>query len=87
MSHSEEATVTSKGQVTIPKRVRDRLEIESGTRLAFVLEDDGSVRVYPKKEPTERLEEVKERLADREVDVTQLPEQSRGEWGSDRDGP
>ena len=87
MSHSEEATVTSKGQVTIPKRIRDRLEIESGTRLAFVLEDDGSVRVYPKKEPTERLEEVKERLADREVDATRLREQSRGEWGSDRDGP
>lgn len=30
------ATVTSKGQVTIPKEVRDELGIETGTKLYFV---------------------------------------------------
>lgn len=38
-------TVTSKGQITLPKAVRDHLGATQGTRLEFVLEDGGvSVR-------------------------------------------
>lgn len=40
------ATVTSKGQVTIPKAIRDALGIVAQSRLLFVLEGD-SVRVVP----------------------------------------
>jgi AbrB family looped-hinge helix DNA binding protein len=36
------ATVTSKGQVTIPVEVRERLGIEAGTRVQFVASGDGS---------------------------------------------
>jgi antitoxin PrlF len=36
-------TVTSKGQVTIPKAVRDRLGIVPGSRVAFELADDGRI--------------------------------------------
>ena len=39
------ATVTSKGQVTIPKEVRELMAIETGDRLAFDLEGDGRLRV------------------------------------------
>ncbi len=39
------STVTSKGQVTIPKVVRERMGIDEGTRLVFV--DDGDrILVY-----------------------------------------
>lgn len=31
------STVTSKGQVTIPKRVRDQLGLKSGSKVEFVL--------------------------------------------------
>lgn len=34
------ASVTSKGQVTIPKPIRDLLQIKTGDRLDFVVEDD-----------------------------------------------
>lgn len=34
------ARVTSKGQVTIPKLVRERLELEPGDQLEFELEGD-----------------------------------------------
>ncbi len=36
-------TVTSKGQVTIPKTVRDRLGILKGDAVEFQLADDGRV--------------------------------------------
>jgi antitoxin PrlF len=36
-------TVTSKGQVTIPKPVRDRLGIERGDAVEFELAPDGRV--------------------------------------------
>ncbi len=36
-------TVTSKGQVTIPKPVRDRLGIVPGSAVAFELAPDGRV--------------------------------------------
>ena len=39
------ARVTSKGQVTIPKRVRNLMAIETGDRLAFEFFEDGSLHV------------------------------------------
>ena len=41
------ATVTSKGQVTIPKKVRDALEIGPGDRVSFVIREDGVVELRP----------------------------------------
>lgn len=41
------AVVTSKGQITIPKEVRDSLGLVPGSRLAFRLRDDGVVEVQP----------------------------------------
>jgi AbrB family looped-hinge helix DNA binding protein len=42
-----EATITSKGQITIPKPVRDALRLRKGDRVDFVLETDGTVRLLP----------------------------------------
>lgn len=39
------ATVTSKGQVTIPKAVRDLLRVDAGDQIDFVLTDGGDVVV------------------------------------------
>ena len=39
------AKVTSKGQVTIPKKVRELVAMETGDRLAFDLEEGGRLRV------------------------------------------
>ncbi|MGJ9615107.1 AbrB/MazE/SpoVT family DNA-binding domain-containing protein [Actinotignum sp. GS-2025e] len=40
----ESAKVMAKGQVTVPKSVRNRLGVDSGDRLVFVVDDD-EVRV------------------------------------------
>jgi antitoxin PrlF len=37
------STVTSKGQTTIPKDVRDRLHVQAGDRIEFVIQDGAVV--------------------------------------------
>lgn len=41
------ATVTSKGQVTIPKSIRDAFNIKPGDRIEFFIDDQGRVIVWP----------------------------------------
>lgn len=41
------ATLTSKGQVTLPAPIRAALKLDAGARLDFILQDDGSIRVVP----------------------------------------
>jgi AbrB family looped-hinge helix DNA binding protein len=44
-----EATVTSKGQVTVPSALRQALGVTPGDRLRFVRAPDGSVRLEARK--------------------------------------
>ncbi|MFV0278450.1 MAG: AbrB/MazE/SpoVT family DNA-binding domain-containing protein [Parahaliea sp.] len=41
------STVTSKGQITIPRDVRTRLNIETGDKVAFNVDDQGRVYFVP----------------------------------------
>ena len=41
------ATLTSKGQTTIPKEIRDFLGVGPGDKLDFVVESDGRVILRP----------------------------------------
>jgi len=45
------ATVTSKGQVTIPKKIRDRLGINVGDRFEFVVDEEGNLVGTPLRTP------------------------------------
>lgn len=40
------ATLTSKGQITLPQPVRQALGLEAGDKIDFVAEADGGFRVY-----------------------------------------
>ena len=42
-----EATVTSKGQVTLPRELRRRLGIQRGSRIRFSIGAGGAVKVEP----------------------------------------
>ena len=39
------STLTSKGQVTVPKQVRERLGLRPGDRVNFAIEEGGEVRL------------------------------------------
>lgn len=56
-----EATLSSKGQATIPKAVRERLRIKPGDRFKFFFHPDG-VMILPRI-PTRRLRGTVPKLA------------------------
>ena len=41
-----ESTITSKGQTTLPKAVREALAVKSGDRVRYII-GDGIVRIVP----------------------------------------
>jgi AbrB family looped-hinge helix DNA binding protein len=43
-----ESAITSKGQATIPKAIRDHLQLKAGDRIKFFIHPDGSVVLLPK---------------------------------------
>ena len=49
------ATLTSKGQVTIPKPVREALGIDAGDEIDFVLAANGSVRLEVRRRDVREL--------------------------------
>ncbi len=53
------ATLTSKGQVTIPKVVRDSLQLRAGDKVEFVLSDEKEALFRP---ITKKVDEVFGRL-------------------------
>lgn len=50
-----QATISSKGQVTLPKKVHDQLHLKPGDKFEFLTDDDGSVRVIPITMPVSKL--------------------------------
>ncbi|HYN21866.1 MAG TPA: AbrB/MazE/SpoVT family DNA-binding domain-containing protein [Thermoanaerobaculia bacterium] len=41
------ATITSKGQITLPREVREHLHLSEGDQLEFQIDPGGEVRVRP----------------------------------------
>jgi AbrB family looped-hinge helix DNA binding protein len=52
------ATVTTKGQITIPKEIRDYLKLETGSKIEFVIDESGNVKIVPLNVPVEALSGV-----------------------------
>lgn len=50
-----QATLTSKGQITLPKKIRDRLALEAGSLLDFQILDDNTITARPVKPDARRV--------------------------------
>jgi len=48
-------TLTSKGQLTLPKTIRTQLDLHPGDRLDFVIRENGVIEVVPLKQPSSKL--------------------------------
>lgn len=68
------ATVTSKGQVTVPKKVRQHLHLEEGDQVDFVIDSEGEVHLQPVRGSVERLFGMLHRPGASPVSVEQMHE-------------
>lgn len=66
------ATLTSKGQTTIPKEIRDRLGMKPGDRMAFTLMPDGTVVMRLKSRSVMKLAGILHRKGRKPVPVEQM---------------
>jgi AbrB family looped-hinge helix DNA binding protein len=69
-----EATLTSKGQITIPVEVRRKLGLQPGDRVDFVIERSREVVLRPKKAPLTSLLGIMRRNADNAATVEEMRE-------------
>ncbi|MBI1181619.1 MAG: AbrB/MazE/SpoVT family DNA-binding domain-containing protein [Alphaproteobacteria bacterium] len=68
------ATITSKGQVTLPKRVRDELKLKPGDRLDFRVMPDGTLVARPATRRAEDIVGILKRPDQRAVPVEDIDE-------------
>jgi antitoxin PrlF len=67
-------TVTSKGRVTIPKAIRDRLHVDAGDQIDFVVTGDGDVVVRNASLDVRELRGLLKRRRRRSVSVEEMNE-------------
>ena len=66
------ATLTSKGQTTIPKEIRDGLGMKPGDRISFTLMPDGTVIMRVKRKSVMKLAGVLQKKGRKPVSIEQL---------------
>ncbi|WP_107667924.1 AbrB/MazE/SpoVT family DNA-binding domain-containing protein [Cyanothece sp. BG0011] len=71
------ATITSKGQVTIPKEIRDYLKLDTGTKVDFVITETGEVKVIPLVTNVKTLSGMLERTKKKAVTLEDMDEAIR----------
>jgi antitoxin PrlF len=66
------ATLTSKGQTTIPKEIRDSLGMKPGDRMTFTLMPDGTVVLRVKSKSIMELAGVLHKKGRKAVSIEQM---------------
>lgn len=66
------ATVTTKGQITIPKEIRDYLNLDTGSKVDFVIDENGTVKLIPLNVPIQSLSGVLHRPGMKSVTLEEM---------------
>jgi AbrB family looped-hinge helix DNA binding protein len=65
-------TITTKGQVTIPKEIRDYLNLDPGSKVDFVIDENGTVKLLPLNIPIQRLSGILHRPGMKSVTLEEM---------------
>jgi len=68
------AKLTSKGQITIPRAIREHLTCDAGDRLDFQVEVDGSVKIARRTRDLRELCGLLHRAGEKAVSVEEMNE-------------
>ncbi|MBI4895661.1 MAG: AbrB/MazE/SpoVT family DNA-binding domain-containing protein [Candidatus Aenigmarchaeota archaeon] len=76
----EEATLTSKGQVTIPKQIREHFGLKEGNKIVFI-EKANEIVIRPKIENAlQKLKELRKTMKIDESEIDKMIEESKKDW-------
>lgn len=68
------AKVTSKGQITVPKKVREKLDIHPGDEITFKENDQGEMVIESDKKSIKRLAGILHRPGQKKVTIEEMNE-------------
>lgn len=77
----KEATITSKGQITIPKEIREALGVKEGVKVVFIQEGQKVVMMKKIKDPLKRLAELRKEITFSRKEIEEMIKESKKEWG------
>lgn len=66
------ATVTDTGQITLPEEIRDRLKLVSGSKVSFIIDEDGQVKLFPLNVPVEELSGILHRAGMKKTTIEEM---------------
>ena len=67
-----QTTITSKGQVTIPKQVRKALKLETGDKIEVIVTDNNEAIIRPIKRRTDEVYKKLHKYGKRTVSVEEM---------------
>jgi antitoxin PrlF len=68
------STLTSKGQITLPKEVREQLRLQAGSRVDFIIEPSGRVSLNPLNSDFRSLRGIVKSKRKRPVSIEEMNE-------------
>ena len=74
------STVTSKGQITIPKEIREQLNLKTGNRLEFCVDRSGQVILKPRHKDIRALRGILRSRRRRPVSLKEMNEAAARGW-------
>lgn len=80
----QEATITEKGQVTIPKVIRDKLGLKKGKKVYFELRGKEAVILPEVEDPLEELRQLRREIQFSEEEIQSMIEESKKIWSKIR---
>ncbi len=77
---TKKAKISKKGQVTIPKSIREKLGIEPGDRISFNIRGEEAV-IYPEiEEPLKEMKELRTKVRFDKEEIDEMIEESKKKW-------
>ncbi|MBS3099278.1 AbrB/MazE/SpoVT family DNA-binding domain-containing protein [Candidatus Pacearchaeota archaeon] len=76
----EQARITSKGQITIPKGVRQALGLKEGKEVIFIIEGGGAIMRPKTKNPLEELAKLRKEIHFTPKEIKEMIKESKKEW-------
>lgn len=65
-------TVTDTGQITLPEEILAYLKLVSGSRVEFVIDEDGQVKIFPLNVAVETLSGILHRSGRQRVSIEEM---------------